>query len=146
MILQEDDQFVGLVEAGGFVLAGGGDHGGEAALLRGREGARADFAEGVSTGEEERKRVDGFAGDEEMGDEVGVVAGHGVLDDGVEGVAGGVVEEETDEDDQERVEDVVGEIHVLCIDADFVCLSTRGMKRSTRDGSVEECNLDSGAV
>lgn len=146
VILQEDDQFVGLVEAGGFVLAGGGDHGGEAALLRGREGARADFAEGVSTGEEERKRVDGFAGDEEMGDEVGVVAGHGVLDDGVEGVAGGVVEEETDEDDQERVEDVVGEIHVLCIDADFVCLSTRGMKRSTRDGSVEECNLDSGAV
>lgn len=63
--------------------------------------------------------MDGFAGDGEMGDEVGVVAGHGVLDDGIEGVAGGVVEEETDEDDQERVEDVVGEIHVLCIDADF---------------------------
>ena len=62
-----------------------------------------------------------------------------------EGIAAGD-EEETDEDDQERVEDVVGEIHVLCIDADFVCLSTRGMKGSTRDGSVEECNLDSGAV
>ena len=90
--------------------------------------------------------MDGFAGDEEMGDEVGVVAGHRVLDDGVEGVAGGVVEEETDEDDQERVEDVVGEIHVLCVDANFARLSSRGVKRGTRDGSVEECNLDSGFV
>ena len=84
-------------------------------------------------------------GDGEVGNEVGVVSSHGMLDDDVDGVVCGIVEEETNEDDKERVEDVVGKIHILRIDTYFVFLSMRGKKNNTRDWRVDECNFDSAA-